>query len=161
MVVSDTSPILNLALIGQLDLLRRIYGELLIPDAVRAELRALATRYVELSPDPPPWVSTRRVGNPRQVEALVLHLDSGESEAIALALETAPEFLLIDEHRGRKLATRLGVRCIGVLGTLAEAKRQGLVPAVRPLLDALILRAGFWMSAELRDRVLRQVREAS
>jgi predicted nucleic acid-binding protein len=126
---------------------------------VRADLRDLSARYVDLSLDLPPWVKVGRVRNQQHVESLLLHLHPGEAEAIALAVETTPDFLLLDERRGRKIAKRLGVRCIGVLGTLAEAKRLGLVPAVRPLLDALIHQAGFWVKPNLRDHVLSQVKE--
>ena len=93
------------------------------------------------------------------IEAMSNELDRGEAEVIALALELEANQILIDERRGRLVAARLNLRYIGILGILVEAKSQGLIPAVKPLLDALIDRAGFWIAAPLYDSVLRQVEE--
>jgi predicted nucleic acid-binding protein len=65
----------------------------------------------------------------------------------------------MDERRGRRAAKGLGLRHVGLLGILAEAKRRGFVPAVRPLLDLLVTRAGFWVSRELYARVLHETGE--
>lgn len=70
-------------------------------------------------------------------------LDKGEAEAIALALELGADQVLIDERRGRRIAARLNLRYTGILGILVEAKNRGLISEVKPLLDALIDRAGF------------------
>jgi hypothetical protein len=66
---------------------------------------------------------------------------------------------LIDERRGRLVATRLNLRYIGVLGILVEAKSQGLIAEVKPLLDALVNEAGFWVAEALYKSVLRLVDE--
>lgn len=84
-------------------------------------------------------------------------LDKGETEAIALALELEAEQVLIDERRGRRIAARLNLRYTGVLGILVEAKNRGLISEVKPLLDALINQAGFWVAAPLYRSVLQIV----
>jgi predicted nucleic acid-binding protein len=66
---------------------------------------------------------------------------------------------LIDERRGRAVASRLGLKFVGLLGTLIEAKQHGLVPAVKPILDDLLTKAGFWISRELYDRVMQTAGE--
>lgn len=154
-VVSDTSPINNLAAIGALDLLKELYDTVVIPEAVYQELTdpdfpvAGATEVQTLE-----WIQTQAVSNRVLIEALSSELDPGESEAIALALEIKADQVLVDERRGRLVAARLNLRCTGVLGVLVEAKAKGLIVAVKPLLDALISQAGFWISKSLYESVL-------
>jgi uncharacterized protein len=75
--------------------------------------------------------------------------------AIACASELNAELLLVDEERGRAIARRLDLRVIGLLGVLIETKHRGLIDAVNPILDALINRAGFWVTRALYVRVLQ------
>ena len=159
-IVSDTSPINNLAAINQLHLLHHLYGTVLIPDAVYRELT---------DPDFPvagaievqtfDWIQTRAVSDRTLVTALGNELDIGEAEAIALAVEIKADQILIDERRGRLVATRLDLRSVGILGILIEAKSQGLIDEVKPLLDALINEAGFWVAKPLYDSILKFVDE--
>ena len=86
-------------------------------------------------------------------------LDPGEAEAIALALEIKAELLLIDERRGRAIATRLGLRITGLLGILVEAKQRSLIPSVKPLMDALIDTSEFRVSQPLYEQILQMVNE--
>lgn len=136
-VVSDTSPINNLAAIGYLHLLQQLYGTVIIPEAVYQELTdpdfpvAGATEVQTFD-----WIETRSVSNRTVVEALSNELDVGEAEVIALALEIQAEQVLIDERRGRQIAQRLNLRFTGILGILVEAKSQGLISEVKPLLNS-------------------------
>lgn len=160
-VVSDTSPITNLAAIGRLDLLRPLFHSVLIPGAVAAELAACpadAPGFVDLSAND--WLVVRPVVEPSVAAALSLDLDVGEAEAIALALEARADIVLMDERRGRRLARRLGLRPLGLLGILVKAKRDGAIEQVKPLLDSLISEAGFWIAPGLYSRVLREVSES-
>jgi predicted nucleic acid-binding protein len=160
-VVSDTSPINNLAAINQLALLQQLYGTIVIPEAVYRELTA---------PDFPvagsieiqtfDWIETRTITDRTIVYAFSNELDIGEAEAIALAIEIKAEQLLIDERRGRAIAERLNLRYIGILGVLVEAKNRGMIPEIKPLLNALINQAGFWISATLYNSVLQFVGES-
>jgi predicted nucleic acid-binding protein len=86
-------------------------------------------------------------------------LDEGEAEAIALAIELRPTILLIDEYTGRTLAAAAGIPHIGVLGILAQAKTNGQISAVRPLLDRLRSELRFRVSNQLYQQYLRSVGE--
>ena len=76
-----------------------------------------------------------------------------------MALELRADQVLIYERRGRRIATRLNLRYTGILGILVEAKNRGLISEVKPLLDALINQAGFWVAAPLYSSVLQIVDE--
>jgi predicted nucleic acid-binding protein len=90
------------------------------------------------------------------VHSLCVELDRGEAEAIACASELNAELLLlVDEERGRAIVQRLDLRVIGLLGVLIEAKHRGLIDAVNSILDALVNRAGFWVTRDLYVRVLQ------
>jgi predicted nucleic acid-binding protein len=93
------------------------------------------------------------------LKALSSELDPGEAEAIVLALEIKAEQVLIDERRGRMIAARLNLHYTGILGILVEAKSQGFIYTVKPLLDDLINKAGFWVAEPLYKSVLRLVNE--
>ncbi|MDP4709712.1 MAG: DUF3368 domain-containing protein [Saprospiraceae bacterium] len=93
------------------------------------------------------------------VEALVPALDPGEAEAIILAKETQATFLVIDERKGRKLAEAHGLRIIGLLGVLIQAKKKGYIDLLRPILDTLIDQIGFRVSQQLYVRILAEVGE--
>jgi predicted nucleic acid-binding protein len=159
-LVSDTSPINNLAAINHLHLLHQLYGTVLIPEAVYQELTdpsfpvSGATEVQTFD-----WLQTRPVSDRTLVEVLSNELDVGEAEAIALAVEVQAEQVLIDERRGRLVANRFNLRYTGILGVLVEAKSQGLITEVKPLLKALINEAGFWVGEPLCKSVLQLVGE--
>jgi len=158
-VVSDSSPILNLGLIGHLHLLASLYREVLIPPAVYQELRRSVRdeHLVDLGSNP--WITVVSAQNQEHVRELSDQLDAGEAEAIVLALEKRADLLLVDERRARRVAAALGLRVTGLLGILVEAQRAGLVERVKPVLDDLIARAGFWIGADLYAKVLAEVGE--
>ena len=158
-VVSDASPVMNLAAIGRIDLLRILYGGVLLPEAVYREITAFEDQPGAREAATFEWMARQRPVRSDLVEALRGSLDGGEAEAIALAVEVGADLLLIDERAGREAAERLGVNRTGLLGVLLEAKGQGLVREVRPLLNALRTEAGFWISSALYESVLRQASE--
>ena len=159
-VVSDTSPITNLAAVGRLDLLHQPYGSLKIPQAVSEEVAANGAEQRGFSQvQTSSWIETRAVTNHALVTALMLELHPGESEAIALAIELQANLLLMDERNGRRVATRFGLKYVGLLGVLIEAKSKGLLSAVHPILDDLRSKAGFWISEVLYRRVLQAAGE--
>jgi predicted nucleic acid-binding protein len=91
---------------------------------------------------------------PPPAAAVAANLDAGETAAIALCLGQSADALLMDESLGRHVSTQLGIRTIGILGVLVEARRRSLIAAVAPALDRLESEAGFWIAPNLRRRVL-------
>jgi predicted nucleic acid-binding protein len=152
-VVSDTSPILSLALIGRLELLRDLYGTIMIPEAVRSEIIATdqsGAREVGHAA----WLVTRSIDPDVVLKLLLREVDRGEAEAIGLALQSNADVLLIDERKARHLAAYLGLGVVGLLDVLQEAKQQQLITSVKPILDDLIARARFRLSHKLYQRTL-------
>ena len=157
-VVSNTSPITNLAAIAQLDLLRQLYGSIVIPNAVYQELTRSGTETPgAIEVQTLDWIKTQPVPTAPLAASLQQELDPGEAEAIALAVELGADLLLLDERRGYQVATRLELKVQGVLGVLIAAKSRTLIPAVKPVLDDLIAIAGFWVAESLYDRILQVV----
>jgi len=153
-VVCDTSVVLNLCCIRRQELLLRLFQQVAALPEVTEEFRRLASR------DPkfkclefPAWIEVRETGGVIPREAALL--DPGERAAITLALSVSADAVLIDERLGQRVAAGFGLRTIGVLGILIEARRRALILAMGSELDALREQAGFWMSDELRDRAIR------
>ena len=152
-VVSDTSPILSLALIGRLELLRDLYGTITIPEAVRSEISATAqggAREVAQAD----WIIIQPIDPGAVLKLLLREVDQGEAEAIGLALKLNADVLLIDERKARHLAAYLEIGVVGLLEVLLEAKQHQLITSVKPLLDDLIARARFRLSHKLYQRTL-------
>jgi uncharacterized protein len=159
-VVSDTSPVLNLARIGRLELLPLLYHQVLIPLTVHQEL----TTYQEDLPSGDdlaslPWLIVTSARDQKRVQELREDLDAGEAEAIVLAIERHADLLLVDERRGRRTATAAGLTVTGLLGVMARAKQAGLIDLAKPVLDELIHHARFWIGPELYAEVLAQLGE--
>lgn len=156
-VVSDTSPIIALIRVNQIQLLPTLFHEVIIPLSVKEELNAARFNKAELTLYKNcSWLIVKSVtGKINQNN----DLDKGEIEAIALAKELHADFLLIDEKAGREVALKEGIRIIGVVGLLLLAKQKGLVKEVKTLLDALIAKSDFWISEHLYESILLQAGE--
>lgn len=154
-VVSNTSPLTNLAAIDQFDLLRQLYGTVHIASAVWDEMNFGGKRW----PGRPEvasanWIERHTIQNQALVSALQRDLDRGESETIALAVESEAALVLLDEQEGRRAAQRLGLNVVGVLGVLLAAKKRGMIDRVRPQLDALRQQAGFYLGDQVYQKAL-------
>lgn len=159
-VVSDTSPISGLYRIGHLHLLQLLYRELVIPNAVFEELLQLQAFGYDLKEIlAADWIAVKSPLPSIQLEKLRQELDAGEAEAIALSEELHADLLLIDEAKGRVFAKQTGVLVIGLLGVLIEAKTEGHIPMVQPLMDKLIREIKFRVSPALYKLVLEQAGE--
>jgi predicted nucleic acid-binding protein len=159
-VVSDTSPLTSLAAIGHFELLRQLYQEVHIASGVWQELnqggrRHPGSREVENAP----WVHRHEVRDQALVTVLRRDLDRGESETLALAIELKADLVLLDEKEGRHAAIRLGLRPLGALGLLLQAKHAGAIVEIRSLLDALREQAGFFLGESLYWQLLEQAGE--
>ena len=146
-VVSDTSPITALLTIQRIDLLHQLYGDVKIPPAVAQELLA----YHNTLPD---FIQTVAVGDSPLLEQLKIQLDPGEAEAIVLAKELHADLLLIDEALGREAARHEHLPIIGLMGVLLIAKKKGLVDSIRDLIERLEAEAGFYLSRQVKEKVL-------
>src|SRR2546423_1393567 len=135
-VVSDTSPIRALHFLKQTDLLRRLFGTVIVPPTVANELMHPHPSFQSIDLSIIPFVEIRAPQDRQRVAHYAATLDTGEAEAIALAVELGA-MLLIDEIDGRAAAAAEGVPFVGVLGVLARAKRERLIVEVRPLVDQL------------------------
>ena len=152
--VCNTSPIQYLHQLGELELLRRLYGTVLVPQAVAAEIAAGRQRGVDLPfLDGLAWISVR-VPTMTAFLPAVADLGQGEREVLALATETPGTLAILDDGLGRRHASLVGVRFTGTLGILIKAKQGGMVPAVLLLLDRLV-ELGFRMDPTLRAEVIR------
>lgn len=154
-VVSDTSILSGLLQIGRLNLLHRVYGQVLLPGRVYQELIRLTEFSVSIEPLSETWLEVRTVSDTNLLRTLRSELDAGEAEALALAVELNADLVLVDERRGRKKAAELGLPYRGLLGTLSAAKALGYVSELRPILEELQTVAGMWFRAELVVQVLR------
>lgn len=154
-VVADTSVLINLCRVGQGELVCRLFHEVLIPPEVAEEFARLAStvsRFVGLNL--PTGIRLKVPTSLLPAVPATAGLDMGEAAALSLALEIRADAVLVDERRGHEVAVHLGLRAIGLLGVLLRAKSVGLLPAVRPVLDALRRDAGFWLAESLRQQVL-------
>jgi uncharacterized protein len=126
-VVSNTSPIMSLAAIQQLTLIKRQFSEILIPSAVLSELKTRSdfrgTRLIRQALHSG-WIRKVEIQNLHLAQALALELDRGEAEAIALALQINLREILMDEHDGRTRAKAMGLRPGGFRCPATSQTRQ-------------------------------------
>ncbi|MDB9458771.1 DUF3368 domain-containing protein [Dolichospermum circinale CS-1225] len=158
-IVSDTTPISELAKVDHLNLLPKLFGKVVIPQGVFDELQVgehPAAKLVQnLS-----WLEVVTVDNQQLVRELQqsFKLDLGESEAIALAEEISASGLLIDERAARKVAMARKLPLIGTVGILLLAKRRGLLDSVKDVLDEM-QEQGMRISDRLYVQVLTLAQE--
>lgn len=151
-VILNNTPLVALYVLGRLDLLRDLFGEVMIPPAVHAEFMAIDRAVRESALADAPWISVASLANPRRVLAFT-GLDEGEAAVLALA-EELDGTAVIDERKARRYARRLGLPLTGTLGLLLLAKERHLLTSVRTAVDAL-LAAGLYLNPDLVTEVLR------
>jgi len=156
--ISDSTPLIALARIGELDLARSVFSKLVIPETVAKEVTEAradapgARKVAEAG-----WIE-KAVADPLLVRPLLLLVDQGEAEAIALAQSAPGSLLLTDDRKARRVARQLGIRVQGTLGLLARAKRAGVIPAVRPLITRLQA-TNYRIADRIVEDVLRRLGE--
>jgi uncharacterized protein len=159
-VVSNTTPLIGLATIQRFDLLKELFGQIHIAQAVYDEA-VIAGRDVggaKREVAQAPWITTHSVQDRLAVDVLLDELDVGEAETIVLAHELHADWVLMDERKGRRKLTQLGLNKIGTVGILLQAKQQGLISNLRHELEQL-RHHGFSISQAVIDAVLQQVNE--
>lgn len=162
-VVSNTSPISNLAIIGHLDLIREQLGSIIIPPAVRSELQrhpdgAARTAIEKAITDG--WLCVKPIAGKVPGE-LAENLDLGEAEALTLAIELKASLVLLDESSARQHAGSLGLSFTGVLGILRHAKQTGRIASLSDPIARLRKQARFFIGPALEKALLTSVGEIS
>jgi uncharacterized protein len=144
-VVSDSSVAVAFQHLSLIPVLQKLYGEVIIPQAVFDDLsgsKILTAQSLALYP----FIRIHAINDTQLAKSLQKILDKGESEAIVAYKECRADYLLIDEQDGRKVATELGVRIKGTLDILPDAKTHQLIPAIKPLLSTLVNNLDFRIS---------------
>lgn len=155
-VVSNTTPLISLGEIGLLDVLRQLYGTVVIPPTVLAEYQRGRAAHLQ-RPDLQgiSWVTVQ----PAPADPLVpTSLDAGERDAIALARALQTARILLDERAARAIATRLGLTVTGSAGVLLAAKQLGIISLVKPHLDHMVAQ-GRHIGSNVYEQALRQAGE--
>lgn len=148
MVIADTSCLIALTNIGEIGLLKDLYGEVYITEEIARE-------FDEQIPE---WIKIENVKNQKYQQLLNLLLDAGEASAIALALENEQTLLILDDLKGRKEADKMGLKSTGTLGLLVKAKSTGLIHEIKPLVERLKAK-GFRFSAIIEKEILTRCNE--
>ena len=158
-VVCNTSPLILLAKIRRLDLLAQLYDEVIIPESVLDEAGAKPDEEIA-------EIQTLLQGRKFQLrkaakgilDMLPLDLGIGEREAIALALETEADFIILDDQQARRVARGRGLPVTGTVGVLIESREKEVILSLRQELDRLI-EAGMWISEIFYHRILQEFGE--
>ena len=147
-VVVNSTPIIALAEIGRLDILKDLYGEVIIPNAVRDEVTVKDPRRL----DGHDWIRVMSISNIAEMFTSALH--DGEVEVMLLAKEIDAKLVIMDDGLARRHAKYLGLTITGTVGVLLRAKNAGIIKEVAPVLDKLIQNE-FYISDEVYREVLR------
>lgn len=141
--ITNSTCLIALERIGQLELLPRVFATVFAPPEVQAELGRR-----------PEWLTVEGVRDAAVVAALRTQLDDGEASAIALAMELGDVIVILDDKKARRIARQIGLKILGTIGVLLRAKRRGVIAAIHPMLTAL-QETGFRMTAGLYGEALR------
>lgn len=158
-VVSDAGPIIALARIGKLDLLKNIFKEIFVSKGTYHELVVKGKGkegYKNIKSAN--WIKVKSIKNETSANILLLDLDKGEAESIVLAYELNANLLLIDELVARNIAESLGLKVSGTVGILLKAKKLGLITKIKPDLDEL-KNKNVWVSEEVYKKALEMAGE--
>jgi len=157
-VVSDSSILIHLSRMGELKLLKEIFGKIIVPKAVYKECTVenkAGSEEIRNSE----WIEVREIEDQNLKKVLRTLLDEGEAEAITLALEIDADLVLLDETEARRIAKNLGLKVTGTVGTLLKAKKLGLIDDLKKEIE-LLRETGFWISDDLVRKILSEEGES-
>ncbi len=158
-VISNTSPLLNLAIVDHLFLLPQQFDQIYIPAAVLTELKINedlpGSRALQVAINEG-WLISQAVENTALVSLLRRDLHQGESEAIALAIELSADKILLDEKEARQAARALGLGITGILGVLLRGWHEGSVPSIKAVIERLQQDANFRIAPALLAQILKE-----
>ena len=147
-IIADTSSLIILTKIGELDLLYKAYKRVIITHDV----------FLEYGEKLPLWIDVRQVNDHYRQQLIEMQLAKGEASAIALALETDDALVILDDWKARKIAERLRVQFTGTIGVLIKAKHSGIITSIKPFLMK-IRETNFRISDELEQIALKEANE--
>jgi predicted nucleic acid-binding protein len=147
-IISDTSCFIVLSKIGALELLQKVYGQIITTSDIA----------VEFGESLPEWVIVLEVEDKFKQKILELQIDKGESSAIALAIEIPDSILILDDFKARKIAQQLGLTITGTIGVIVKAKLEGKIASITPYLDK-IKSTNFRISTEIEQQALKEAKE--
>jgi len=148
-IVANTTPIISLASIGRLDILEKLFGKVMIPEAVYQEIKAKpGYGYEQIDCA---FIEVRAIQGLLYKDFLLTQLDSGEAETIILAKEVNADFVIIDENLGYRIANNAGLTAIRTLSLLLKAKEKGHITQVKPLLDEMVAKGRWYSNAVYRS----------
>lgn len=156
-VISNTSPLIGLLGLNCLPLLRDLYTEVWIPREVEKEFLVVDETFYREVLNKAPWIKVVDVTD-SQSATIYQGIDAGEGEVLALAVEHDARLVILDENRARQRATKIGLKVKGTLGVLLEAKEEGLIVAIKPLIIQLRTN-GIRLSESLITKVLQEAGE--
>lgn len=162
-VISDITPLISLLKINRLDLLEKLFGEVLIPQAVFNELTVDERFHLEADQiKSEKFIAVKPVNNPESASILkrATGLDQGESEAIVLTDELKADLLLMDEAKGRNVSNQMGIKIMGTIGILMAAYEEHELTSdeVRECIDGL-QRAGRHIGQRHYQILLNKLRD--
>ncbi len=147
-VIADASCFILLDKIDSLSLLQNLFKTITTSPEIAKEFGKPL----------PEWVQIKAVQDKNFQSALFLQVDAGEASAIALAAENQPSLLIIDDLKGRKLAQRLNLTITGTLGLILTAKKEGVLPRIKPIFDK-IQATNFRIAPSLLQNILQEAGE--
>lgn len=158
-VVVNTTPLIALSHVGQINLLKELYGEIIIPEAVYKELsvktESVCKKAVDNSLD---WIRVEKIKNLMAREMYKTQLHDGEVEVMILSKEIKADVVIIDDANAKKYAKYLKLPVTGTLGVLIRAKREGYIDRLEPILRQMTER-GIYISQSLIELCLKQTGE--
>ncbi len=168
-VIANTTPLIALADIGHLDLLQKLYGEIMIPRAVLDEIksepaksivRAALKTAVKMTAEnnSVTWINVCSISDVNAKRLYRAKLHAGEVEVMILAEEQNADLVLMDDNAAKKTAKFMGLKVTGTLGVLLRAKREGHIKEVQPLMKRLI-ETGMFISENICRYVLKEAGE--
>jgi predicted nucleic acid-binding protein len=154
-VVIDTSPLISLAVLGQLDLLNILFPSLIVPKAVYEEIETAGKReeYIKIAK-----FIENRICTPKKEREFSSKLGKGETEAIALCIEMKADLLIIDDRKARITAESHNIKCLGTLGMLTLAKKKGYIKELRKYFTQLLENERYF-SISLLNQILQANKE--
>ena len=157
-VIVNSTPLIILCSIGYFDILRSLYQEIVIPDAVYQEVTAKEDSACMQMKAAGSWVQVKQIQDHMEKKMYRAKLHEGEVEVMILAQELNADLVIIDDDAAKKTAKYLGLTVTGTLGVLLKAKKQGIIQKLHPLLIKM-KQNGFYMDSALENMVLKQAGE--